>query len=178
MADISFLLLIFFLVATTMHTDYGLNRLLPPWQDEPDPGAEVLRRNIMQVFVRGDDVIMMDEEIVELDQIRAKAKIFILNIARDEEKPEIEMTEIEGLPEQHPVSKGIISLRNDRGTSYGRYIAVQNELTRAFSELRDDAARKYFHKGYGELSEDQLKAINQAVPLKISEAEPHTAGGQ
>ena len=179
MADISFLLLIFFLVATTMNTDSGIQRVLPPMPDETQPqqAMDVKKRNILLVFVSKFDDIMVGGERMDITQIKDKVKEFVLNQTDDPNLPEKEMTKID-LIGNFPVSKGVVSLQNDRGTSYNRYIMVQNELTRAFNEIRDMVASQYFGgKKFLDLEEDQRKAVQKAVPLKISEAEPRNIEG-
>ncbi len=179
MADISFLLLIFFLVATTMNTDSGIQRVLPPMPDETQPqqAMDVKKRNILLVFVSKFDDIMVGGERMDITQLKDKVKEFVLNQTDDPNLPEKEMTKID-LIGNFPVSKGVVSLQNDRGTSYNRYIMVQNELTRAFNEIRDMVASQYFGgKKFLDLEEDQRKAVQKAVPLKISEAEPRNIEG-
>lgn len=175
MADISFLLLIFFLVATTMNTDTGLNRLLPPLKENEEKTDEK-ERNILKVFVNTNDELMVNMERIQIDQLGKVVKEFVLNRTNATNLPEKELIEIEGLG-QFPQSKGIVSLKNDKGTSYGMYIRVQNELVKAFNELRQDVAMQKFGKPYADLSEAAQKAINEAVPQKISEAEIHDKAG-
>ena len=177
MADIAFLLLIFFLVATTMSTDTGIQRVLPPWVENPtDDAPPIKERNLMAVKVNQYDQIQMQGKLVDLHQVKDLAKEFILNAGNSEDLPEKKMTEIE-LIGQYPVSEGVISLQNDRGTSYDMYLKVQNELTRAFNEIRDNVARQYFGAPVSELDDAKREAIQKAVPNKISEAEPKNIGG-
>ena len=177
MADIAFLLLIFFLVATTMSTDTGIQRVLPPWVENPtDDAPPIKERNLMAVKVNQYDQIQMQGKLVDLHQVKDLAKEFILNAGNSEDLPEKKMTEIE-LIGQYPVSEGVISLQNDRGTSYDMYIKVQNELTRAFNEIRDNVARQYFGAPVSELDDAKREPIQKAVPNKISEAEPKNIGG-
>ena len=177
MADISFLLLIFFLVSTTMNTDTGIQRVLPPWVENITGEAPPIKeRNLMQVKVNQFDQIQVQGRLVNLSQVKDMAKEFILNLGNSDELPEKEMTQID-LIGQYPVSAGVISLQNDRGTSYDMYIRVQNELTKAFNEIRDNVARQYFGASLNELDEDKRKAVQAAVPSKISEAEPKNIGG-
>ncbi len=172
MADIAFLLLIFFLVATTMSKDFGINRVLPPYQEDQNKEMEVKQRNVFLVFVDRENRIMANYEVIDLPQLGFKAKEFLLNRTLDENLPEIEVKEIELLGKVG-VSKGVISLQNDRGTNYETYIAVQNELTKVYNELRDEASRRYFQKPYNDLAiQEQRDAIALAVPISISEAEP------
>lgn len=178
MADIAFLLLIFFLVATTMNVDTGIQRVLPAMPDpnQPQDAIDVKKRNLMLIFVSKFDNIMAGGEGVDITQLKEKAKNFILNPANDENLPESEMTKID-LVGDYPVSKGVISLQNDRGTSYNLYIMVQNELTRAFNEIRDEVSQERFGRNFADLPEDQRNAIQKAIPLKISEAEPRNIEG-
>lgn len=177
MADIAFLLLIFFLVATTMNVDTGLVRVLPPM---PDPNVKqedikVKERNLLLVFVSGSGNIMAGGQMIDIRQLKDKAKEFILNPYNDENLPEKEDKELE-LPDGqkwvYPVSQGVISLQNTRDTGYQVYIRVQNELTRAFNEVRDEVAMSKFGNKFMDLQEEQRKVITTAVPMKISEAEP------
>ncbi|MFI3266378.1 MAG: biopolymer transporter ExbD [Rikenellaceae bacterium] len=178
MADIAFLLLIFFLVATTMNVDSGLQRVLPPMPDESNQEAiDVKKRNLMLVFVSQQDALMVAGERLDISQLKDKAKTFVTNVANTEDLPEKTVTTID-LIGDYPVSQGVISLQNDRGTSYGMYIQVQDELARAFAEIREELATVKFGKPFADLSEAERTAITKAVPLKISEAEPRNIGGQ
>lgn len=171
MADIAFLLLIFFLVATTMNKDFGINRVLPPYQEKQDQEMQVKQRNLFLVFVNRSNEIMAGGEVIDLSQLGDKAREFLLNRTNDENLPEIEIKEIDLLGKV-AVSKGIISLQNDRGTYYETYIAVQNELTKVYNDLRDEASHRYFQKSFNDLVKEQRDAIAAAVPISISEAEP------
>jgi len=176
-ADIAFLLLIFFLVATTMNTDAGINRTLPPWvEDTSKLDNQIKERNLMEVKIDQSDRIMAAGQIVRLTEIKDIAKDFYLNRNDDENLPEKEMTQIDIIG-MYPVSQGVISLQNDRGTSYDMYLKVQNELTRAVNEIRDEIAQEKFGARYKDLSEPQREAINKAQKMPISEAEPKTIGG-
>lgn len=180
MADISFLLLIFFLVATTMNVDTGIQRVLPqlPDPNQKQEAMDVKERNILKVFVSKFDQIMVNGQVMDITQIKDKALEFILNPADSPDLPEKKMTPIEGIPGgAYPVSEGVISLQNDRGTSYNVYIMVQNELTRAFNEIRNNVSKQKFGKNFPELSEEQRGIIQKAVPMKISEAEPRNIEG-
>lgn len=178
MADISFLLLIFFLVATHMNIDTGLQRVLPPMPDENDPRPiDMKGRNLFLVFVNRFDQINAAGEVININQLKDKAKEFVVNQFDEEHLPEKKMEKIDLIGE-YPVSQGVISLQNDRGTSYDTYIKVQNELTRAFNDLRDDLAMRTFGRKFLDLPEDQREAVQKAIPLKISEAEPRNIGGQ
>lgn len=176
-ADIAFLLLIFFLVATTMNSDKGLSRVLPPLppEDVKVEDAKVKERNVLLVFVNAAGQIMAGDESMDIRGLKDKTKEFILNPMDDENLPEKKETEIEledGSKWVYPVSEGVVSLQTTRDTSYEVYIMVQNELSRAFNEVRDQVAMQKFGSVFSELTEDQRSAITKAVPQKISEAEP------
>ncbi|MBR3563117.1 MAG: biopolymer transporter ExbD [Bacteroidales bacterium] len=176
-ADIAFLLLCYFLMTTTMGTQTGLSRRLPPM---PDPNQKVEdqkvnRRNIIIVKINSADRILAGSEPIDVSQLKDKIKIFLTNPTDDPNLPVMESTEIAGLGTRK-VSKGVISLQNDRGTSYQAYIAVQNELVKAVNELRDEAAMREFGKKFLALDEDGQKIIKDLVPQQISEAEPKDVG--
>ena len=172
-ADIAFLLLIFWLTTTTMNSDKGLQRRLPPMPDEnqKQEDVKVNRRNIIQVKINSNDRIIAGGQIMEISEIKDKIVEFVTNPMNLETLPEKEMQEIEGFG-QYAVSKGVVSLQNDRGTSYNAYLQVQNELVKAFNEIRDDFAVKNYGKKYNALDEDKQKIVRDAIPQSISEAEP------
>jgi biopolymer transport protein ExbD len=181
MADIAFLLLIFFLVTTTMDVDTGIQRQLPPIPENKDQktDVEVNKRNIYLVLVNSRGNISVNQSWMDLDKLREDAKRFInCDRADDPTLPEMEEITVDGIKGTVKTSKGIISLQNDRGTTYGRYIEVQNELVAAYNEIRNEAARKYFNKPYDELSDEQQEAIRKIYPQRISEAEPKNYGGK
>ena len=181
MADIAFLLLIFFLVTTTMDVDTGIQRQLPPLPENKDQktDVEVNKRNIYLVLVNSRGNISVNQKWMDLDNLREDAKKFI-NCDRDDDPtlPEMEDITVDGIKGTVKTSKGIISLQNDRGTTYGRYIEVQNELVAAYNEIRNEASRKYFNKPYDELNDEQQEAIRKIYPQRISEAEPKNYGGK
>ena len=186
MADIAFLLLIFFLVTTTMDTDTGLIRRLPPPPDVDTPESnEVNKRNVFEVLVNANNQILAKGDYIQVTELRAKVKDFIKSDPNNPTLPEFKDEEIEGLG-LFPVSKQIISLQNDNGTSYEMYIKVQNELVGAYNELRNEFAQQKFGKTYQELlqqagasekAEQQLDAVKKVYPQRISEAEPKKIGG-
>ena len=176
-ADIAFTVLIFFLVVSTMDIDTGIVRMLPPMADPnvKQEDIKVKERNLLLVFVAGSGNIMAGGKVISLDALKEKAKEFILNPLDDKDLPEKKPTDIEmpdGSKWTYPVSEGVISLQNTRDTSYQRYIQVQNELTRAFNEVRDEVAMAKFGKKFADLDEAERKVITKAIPMKISEAEP------
>jgi biopolymer transport protein ExbD len=176
MADIAFLLLIFFLVATTMNVDTGITRLLPPIPpEEQSEDLKVKVRNLLPILVNNQDAIQVMDMPTHITQLSDAVKVFVTNAADAENMPEKEMKAIEmpdGSTWNYMTSKGVVSLQSTTGASYDIYVQVQNELTRAFRELREDAARVKFGRAYTELSPEEQKAVNEAVPQAISEAEP------
>lgn len=177
MADIAFLLLIFFLVTTTMDTDGGLTRKLPPMpEEELEDLPEVKQRNVFEVLVNANDQLLVEGELMQVSQLRAAAKEFIVSDPRREDLPEFKEENIPFFGPTYPVSKQIISLQNDRGTSYEMYIKVQNELVAAYNDLREELARSKFNADYDDLSEEQRDAIRDVYPQRISEAEPKNVG--
>ena len=173
MADISFIALIFFLMVTTMDKEEGLSRRLPPLpaEDQKVEDMKVNRRNIIQVKINSSDKLFAGNQLMDVSQLKDKIVEFLTNPNDDPNLPEKEMKEIEGLG-TIPVSKGVISLQNDRGTTYSVYIAVQNELIKAVNQIRDDFSMKQYGKKFAKLSEDQQDLVRKAVPQNISEAEP------
>lgn len=172
-ADIAFLLLCYFLMTSTMDQQSGLQRRLPPMpdQNQKTEGTKVNKRNIIIVKINSSDRLFAGDQLLDVSQLKDKIKEFITNPNNDPNLPEREMKNIEGYGE-YPVSKGVISLQNDRGTSYRAYIAVQNELVKAINEVRDDFCKQNYGKAYTFLTEDQQKIVREAIPQNISEAEP------
>ena len=176
-ADIAFTVLIFFLVVSTMDVDTGIVRVLPPM---PDPNVKqedikVKERNLLLVFVSGSGQLMAGGQVMDIHYLKDKAKEFILNPYDDENLPEKKDQTFDmpdGSKWTYPVSEGVISLQNDRNTSYERYIEVQNALTRVYNEVRDDLSMEKFGKTFNDLEEAERKVITKAIPMKISEAEP------
>lgn len=187
MADIAFLLLIFFLVATTMNVDTGLVRNLPPMppEDQKPEDTKVKIRNTLPVLVNGRGDIFVgragEQQYVSIHQLKDHAKDFILNVADMEDMPEKEVKEFD-LPDgskwSFAVSKAVISLQTTKDTQYQYYMMVQNELTRAINEIRDEVSIGKFQNKFLDLIEDQRSVVAKAVPMSISEAEPKTIGGK
>ncbi len=176
MSDISFLLLTFFLLTSSINTDMGIPRRLPPPMPPNSEAPEVHKRNIFVVKINTQNKIFFDGQIGDLKALRERAKEFLGNPQDLPTLPEKESTEIPLLGTVN-VSKGVISLQNDRGTSYDVYIQVQNELTAAVNEMRNELAMGKFQRSYIDLTSTQRSAIDRAIPVAISEAEPTKIGG-
>ena len=186
MADIAFLLLIFFLVTTTMDIDTGITRKLPPPPPKDQEDIKVKERNTLKVMVNKSDRLLVNGKPGDIANLRSEVREFlrnpdIHNPNSPDNKPEKrkEPVNLPLLGGDVYVSKGIISLKNDRGTSYDMYIQVQNELAAAIRELRDELSQQYFGMKFGQLTDNnKIKAIQKAIPVAISEAEPADIGGK
>jgi biopolymer transport protein ExbD len=186
MADIAFLLLIFFLVTTTIETDAGLDRMLPP-MEPPDENVVIKQKNIFTVNINKNGQLLVEEELLDLKGLRKAAMDFLDNGgdgtcnyckgARDESSSD------------NP-TKAIISLKNDRETKYSTYITVQNELVGAYNELRNRESQRLFNRNFTEMEaeylnpetpssvrdelKDKVKQIQDLFPQKLSEAQTST----
>ncbi len=176
MADIAFLLLIFFLVTTTMDADKGINRKLPPWDDQPQDQQNLIKeKNIFTVLINSNNNLLVENEYMEISELRQACKEFIINNGLGD------CDYCDGglrnpLSSDNP-SKAVVSLQNDRGTSYDMYIRVQNELVAAYEELRNELSMKRYGKPYEKLTDPELiDEIKAAFEQKISEAEPLDLG--
>ena len=179
-ADIAFMLLIFFLITTSMDTDKGLARRLPPPvpKDQKKQDVDINKRNLLIVLINSNNEILCGDQFVDIKQLKDKVKEFIDNPYNDANKPEKVEEDVPFFGKMMTAKKHVISLQNDRGTEYQAYISVQNELAKAYNELRDDLSNKKFGMAFAELDEEQQKAVQQVYPQKISEAEPKNYGGK
>lgn len=163
MADIAFLLLIFFLVTTTIVEDKGVLVRLPPWSNEPPESLQMKTRNVYSVLVNAENQLLVRGEQMRIGELRENTKKFISN------------------PQNMPnmaedPRKAIVSLRNDRGTKYSTYLEVYNELKAAYNELRNELALKRHGKDFDFCTKEQQRNIRDELPLVISEAEPTNFG--
>jgi biopolymer transport protein ExbD len=177
MADISFLLLTFFLLTSSINTDMGISRKLPPPIDPNIKPPEIKERNIFTVLVNSNNQLLVNGSSGDVSTLKDKTIEFLSNPANNPNLPEKQIKYIDLLGNIE-VSKGVISLQNDRGTSYETYIKVQNELTAAVNELRNKLSKEKFNKNFEDLTSDaKREAIQKAIPISISEAEPKNVGG-
>lgn len=169
MADIAFLLLIFFLITAAIPKDKGITRKLPA---ECPPGVicegDIFERNLLRISINSNDEIMVEDNVIQLNELKDITKQFIDN-NRDES-----CNYCEGMKEEESSDnpqKAVISLQNDRHTSYNQFIKVQDELTKAYFELRKVYAKKVFNKLPEDLSKEELQKVKDAYPFILSEAE-------
>ncbi len=190
MADIAFLLLIFFLVTTTIETDRGISRKLPPIQDENVEPPVIKQKNIFTVIVDRNNRLLVEDDIMELSELREAAKAFLDNGGGVGEDG---CTYCQGARDPQASDnpkKAIISLVNDRKTEYRTYISVQNELVAAYNELRNREAQRLFGMDYTEMEakyndpnfkgnkdklETQIDQVKEMFPQLLSEAEPKSS---
>ncbi|MEM1214432.1 MAG: biopolymer transporter ExbD [Bacteroidota bacterium] len=160
MADIAFLLLIFFLVTTTILSDSGLLVKLPPWGSDPIVKDQAVKqRNLFRVALNANDQLLVRSEPTSIEYLRERAKTFIMN---PDNRPDLAAKP----------NRAVISLVNDRSTSYDAYLSVYNELKGAYEELWEAAAQQQFRRSYERLTLSEQKRIRSAIPMVISEAEP------
>ena len=179
MADIAFLLLIFFLVTTTMDVDSGMKRTLPPIADneQQQQDVELKQRNVLMVNVSKEGRIMLGaEEYMPADLNRrgdhSRMSREVLDFLVGADRSEKKAAEVEpGI--SCDISQGVVSLKADNETKYNIYLQVQDELTHAFNVYRDMVSVQAYGKSFNDLNEIQAGNIRKAVPVKISEAEPH-----
>ena len=183
MADIAFLLLIFFLVTTTIETDAGLDRMLPP-MEPPEEDVVIKQKNIFTVNINKNGQLLVEDELMDLKNLRKAAMDFLENGA-DGSCNYCSGTK-DPSSSDNP-SKAIISLKNDRETKYSTYITVQNELVGAYNDLRNREAQKSFGRDFTDMEaeylnpetpsnvrdalKDKVKQIQDKFPQKLSEAE-------
>ena len=181
MADISFLLLIFFLVTTSMDVNQGLARRLPPPipPDQKVEDTDINKRNLFVVKINWENKLLVQGQELDVRQLRAKAKEFIVNAEDAADMPKLFEEDFgEPFGTLKYTKEHVISVQNDAETQYQAYLEVQNELVAAYNELREECAQKYFHKSYNDLDEEWQKKIQKIYPQKISEAEPKNYGGK
>ena len=191
MADIAFLLLIFFLVTTTIETDAGLDRMLPPIEP-PDQDVVIKQKNIFQVNINKNGQLLADDELIEISDLREKAMAFLDNGGAPQGSPDY-CSYCKGARDassSDSPAKAIISLKNDRETKYSTYITVQNELVGAYNDLRDREAQRLYGKNFVEMEaeylnpetsdeakeelKEKVQRIQELFPQKLSEAETTT----
>ncbi|MDC8002082.1 biopolymer transporter ExbD [Aequorivita todarodis] len=195
MADIAFLLLIFFLVTTTIEKDKGIARQLPPKEPPTDEQVKIKEKNLFIVNVNRSDQLLVEEKLMELKDLRQAAIAFLDNGGAPAGTAEYcDYCKGKRDPESSDnPDKAVISVQNDRLTSYKMYIAVQNELVAAYNFLRDRESQRLYGWKFTEKTKDldegkikgeaakealqeKLETIQKLFPQKLSEAEPKKSG--
>ena len=188
MADIAFLLLIFFLVTTTIETDSGISRQLPPINDEEQDPPPLKEKNIFIVLINSNGELLVEDEKMEIENLKDEAKRFLDNGGgKGDEACNYCRGPGDPKSSDNPI-KAVISLQNDRLTDYGVYITVQNELVKAYTELRNREANRLYGRDFTAMVEDyknkadydgdvdklkeRIETIKDMFPQKLSEAEP------
>ena len=191
-ADIAFLLLVFFLMTTTMAVNKGLSRTLPPYNPEnTELETKVNVRNMLTVLINSEDQLLVtvggETKYAKMEELREITKEFITNRTNSPLLPEKMEEEIPYFGKVMVTKDHIISLQNDRGTSYAAYIQVTNELVAAYNEVRNELSKEKFGMTYSELvdrsdhdaeAKERVKALKSYYPQKISECEPKNYGGK
>jgi len=171
MADIAFLLLIFFLVTTTFEEDEGIKSVIPkPCPAGVDCSSDVAQKNIFTIQLNKNNELMANKETISIEELRESVKAFIDNNGDEscEYCQGVKKVSLSDNPQ-----KAIISIQTDREASYDRYIGIQNELAGAYYELREELSRTKFNKSVENLTEEELKILQDSYPFRISEAELH-----
>ena len=146
-ADISFMLLVFFLVTTSMDADKGMNRQLPPKTDEKQEMMDVDRSKVMSLSLSEEGLLTIDDKIADIDKIRRQLKEFIVSTGPSH----------------------IIELKTDRKCDYDTYFHLQNEIVRSYREIRDAAAKQQFGKPYSKCSVEQREQLMEKYPQRVQE---------
>ncbi len=162
MADIAFLLLIFFLLVTTIDVDTGIGLQLPPAPEENQEPPPIKERNLLNILVNSQGMVLIDEEPTPVNQVKQTVKEFVTNRGQN--------PELSDSPD-----KAIVSIKTDRATPYNVYIDMLDEVMGAYAELRNQEAQQRFGVNYSQLEDesDEQKAVQDAFPKKISIAEPN-----
>ena len=183
-AAISFILLIFFLITTSMDTDMGLARRLPrpPEENQEDATMDIKSRNILYVRMNSAGQLWVKDEMEsgfeDLRNLRNRVKEFVKNEKNLSKYPEKHVKNIDILGQCFVTDKHVISVQTDRGTPYAVYFEVQNELVAAYNELRNELSKQKFGRPYDALGDEEKVAVRAYYPQNISEAEPKKYGGQ
>jgi len=160
-----FLVADLFLITTSMDTDRVWQDFASTPEDQDQQNTDKIKeRNILQVYLNKDDALMCGNDYIGVEQLREKAKEFIANAGNAEHMPEKTQKNVEFFGTTLVNDKHVISLQNDRGSSYQAYISVQNELVAAYNELRDELALQKWQRPYAELNDEQQKAIREIYP--------------
>lgn len=167
MADIAFLLLVFFLVTTTIDSDKGLTVKLPPMPENEDEivDSKQNKRNVLNILVNAKDQMLVNDDITKVLELKQMTIDFVNNKGLDPTKSD-------------SPDEAVVSLKNDNGTTYEMYLSVHNELKAAYNQMWDEEATKQYGVTYEELTKEQRRTVREVYPYRISEAEPEEYGDE
>lgn len=160
MADIAFLLLIFFLVSTQLYQEKAIKVVLPPWSEATVKGQTT--KAILNIKINESGEILIDKAISNIDDLKEKTKSFIRH-------------PISAFGKLKATNQSVISLQHDAKTSYGKYLRVYDEIQKAYNEIHTEEARSIYKKEWDKLQIIERNEIRKKFPVCISEAEPFTS---
>ena len=174
-ADISFMLLIFFLVTSSMDTDKGLTSQLPPPEDtQEQQDQKVKKRNVMELRLDDADVLTCNGETIGMEELTRRVEEFVANSNNSPDLPEMSEREVHLMGRCHVSDRHIISIQATRMTSYNAYFEMQNAIARGYNNLRNRLARSRFGHDYARCSQQERDAIAMVYPKRISETRPES----
>ncbi len=176
-ADISFMLLVFFLITTSIDTDKGMMRQLPPPTDNKEATIDVKRRNVLVINIDGNDMLTCDGERIAYDKLQERIEAFVDDKSGNADKPEIAMLDIPLIGKYPVAEKHVIAIETDSATTYDAYFKIQNSIVAAYGNLRNQLAIKQFGKPLAECSAQQREAVAACYPQRISETLTTQKGG-
>ena len=172
-ADISFMLLIFFLVTSSMDTDKGLPRQLPPPQNEQqEQELMVKERNVLELQLDANDQLTIAGEPATLEELRGRVELFVANRSNDPALPEKSVRDVHLLGRTEVSDRHVISIQVNRRTSYDAYFKMENAIVSAYNSLRNELAQRRFGHSLAKCSAEERDALSMVYPQRISEAEP------
>jgi len=169
-ADISFMLLIFFLVTSSMDTDKGLARQLPMPEDQTEEQELVVkRRNVMELRLDAEGRLTCDGDTLYADALTSRIEDFVANVSDDPQKPERSEREVHLLGRCRVSDRHVIFLDVSPEATYDAYFQMQNAIVAAYSHLRNDLAQRHFGHNYMDCTQEQREVVAMVYPQRISE---------
>ena len=166
MADIAFLLLVFFLVTTTMDIDKGILVTLPPYDpNQEDVEVKLNQRNVLEILVNARDQLLVEGELLDIAELK---EFCMKHVDNDGVDPDF----------SDSPQEAVVALQNDKGTTYNRYIEVYNEIRAAYNSLRENKAKRDFGISYAQLDTAKQRSIKKYYPLRLSESDPFDSGAE
>ena len=178
-ADISFMLLTFFLVTTSMETDKGIARQLPPMPAGGEQSVnEVKRRNVMVIDIGAGDSLACNGRPVDMASLKGRVMEFVDNKSGSSALPERIERNIPLLGKCAVTANHVIFIHADRAATYKAYFGVQDAVTAAYNTLRDRLAEERFGRRYSECTDAQQEAVREYYPMRLSEGDLEEEGGR